>query len=180
MFYLEEGYSTRGRLGNFLLGWLVLKREWALNFSQRFRGGKLYDEICFLFRRKSSFCCCWDIYIFVVTFDHVGKQLDKAWFPLWVNVRYLRQYVNIFSFITSYPKWKRLSKIISQYCHTLNQIKPCDNLILKSILFDSKLKLFQGLILVQRADILAHANVKKCITKENERKKENKNASTTI
>ena len=96
MFYLEEGYSTRGRLGNFLLGLLVLKREWALNFFQRFRVGKLYDEICFLFRRKNSFCS-WDIYIFVVTFDHVGKQLDKAWFPLWVNVRYLRQYLNIFS-----------------------------------------------------------------------------------
>ena len=32
-----------------------------------------------------------------------------------------------------------------------------------------KLKLFQCLILVQRADILAHAYVKQCITKENER-----------
>ena len=152
MFYLEEGYSTRGRLGNFSLGWLVLKREWALNFFQRFRVGKLYDEICFLFRRKNSFCS-WDIYIFVMTFDHVGKQLDKAWFPLWVNVRWLETILEHIFFIISYPKWKCLSKIISQYCHTLNQIKPRDNLILKSMFFDSKLKLFQGLILVQRADI---------------------------
>ena len=53
-------------------------------------------------------------------------------------------------FITSYPKWERLSKIISQNCDTLNQIKPCDNLILKSKVFDSKLKFSEGLILVQR------------------------------
>ena len=57
--------------------------------------------------------------------------------------------VNIF-FITGNPEWKRLLKIISQSCHTLNQIKPYDNLILKSKIFDSKLKLSQSLILVQR------------------------------
>ena len=44
-------------------------------------------------------------------------------------------------------------KIIKQNCHILNQIKPCDNLILKSKFFDPKLKLSQGLILVQREPI---------------------------
>ena len=57
--------------------------------------------------------------------------------------------VNIF-FYHGNPEWKRLLKIISQSCHILNQIKPYNNLILKSKIFDSKLKLSQSLILVQR------------------------------
>ena len=40
--------------------------------------------------------------------------------------------------------------MISQNCHTLNQIKPWENLILTSIFFYSKLKLFEGLNIVQR------------------------------
>ena len=74
----------------------------------------------------------------------------KAWFPLWVNMRLLEIILEHTFFITSYPKWKRLSKITSQNCHRLNQIKPCNNSILKSKFFDSKLKLSQGLILVQK------------------------------
>ena len=75
------------------------------------------------------------------------SRFAKAWFPLWVNVRKL-------FFIASYPKWKHLSKIISQNCHLLNRIKLCNSLILKSNLFDSKLKLSQGLILAQREPII--------------------------
>ena len=58
--------------------------------------------------------------------------------------------------ITSYPKWKRPSKIILQNCYTLNQIKPCANLILKSKFFDSKPNLSQGLISAQRKPTFSH------------------------
>ena len=61
--------------------------------------------------------------------------------------------------------------MISQNCHTLNQIKPCDNLTLKSNFFDSKPKLSQGLIL---ADILAHVYVKIASRKEMKEMKEKK------
>ena len=70
-------------------------------------------------------------------------------------------------FITSYPKWKRLSKIISQNYHILNQIKPCDNLILKSKFFCSKPKLSQGLILAQRN--LSTCLSEKCFMKGDEK-----------
>ena len=64
---------------------------------------------------------------------------------MWDN---LSIYLNIILF----HKLSQVEMSLKNYL-TINQIKPCDNLMLKLKFFDSKLKSYQGLILVQREPI---------------------------